>query len=163
MFTITATTSSSTQEATVGYHAVDNLEVERLNVERARMALERKKLEAEVERLRRETEQLERQQQQNQLRNSRKLSASCQQLSPDTSFDSSNSSNSVEDSGVTGRMGTMQSELQLRKANLKRVAGYCKCYRVCDSKWRIIAHDFIIIANLCHVLGKTNLGAVGRY
>ena len=97
------------------------------------MALERKKLEAEVERLRRETEQLERQQQQNQLRNSRKLSASCQQLSPDTSFDSSNSSNSVEDSGVSGRMGTMQSELQLRKANLKRVAGYCKCYRVCDS------------------------------
>ena len=133
MFTITATTSSSTQEATVGYHAVDNLEVERLNVERARMALERKKLEAEVERLRRETEQLERQQQQNQPRNSRKLSASCQQLSPDTSFDSSNSSNSVEDSGVSGRMGTMQSELQLRKANLKRVAGYCKCYRVCDS------------------------------
>ena len=139
MFTITATTSSSTQEATVGYHAVDNLEVERLNVERARMALERKKLEAEVERLRRETEQLERQHQQNQLRNSRKLSASCQQLSPDTSFDSSNSSNSVEDSG-SGRMGTMQSELQLRKANLKRVAGHCKYNSRVDDykmKWSI--------------------------
>ena len=83
-------------------------------MERSKIALERKKLEAEVERLRRETEQLERHQQ--QLRNS------CQQQQQQLSDTSSSSMDSSSSSSSGGeRTSTMQSELQLRKANLRRV------------------------------------------